>query len=203
MNAPTERYAVVSLLERYGVDEAELFTRFNQLDIYPQSHDGGLSIHHEHLEILDALDDHIYDGGSLTSFMEQFPHLRGHQPDNAIQPSPPEEISPVPVDRQQAALAVLVEAIAARMTTAPDPLAHLRALEDACNNHWLLSTAELGQLLKMSPKTINKHPSFQRRGFVFQKVGRDGNETIWEIKKPRSQNSTWRPRNESRFDTIM
>ncbi|MES1026617.1 hypothetical protein ABN584_27365 [Gloeocapsa sp. BRSZ] len=44
--------------------------------------------------------------------------------------------------------------IASQLKPAPDPLASLRGLEEAYRNQWLLSTSELAQLLKLSPKTV-------------------------------------------------
>ena len=49
---------------------------------------------------------------------------------------------------------------------AVDPIAHIRALEDACQNNWVLGTSELAQLLKISPQTLARHEKLERYGFV-------------------------------------
>ena len=40
---------------------------------------------------------------------------------------------------------------------ASDPVAHLRALEEAYKNGWVLSTGAMATLLKLSPSTVCRH----------------------------------------------
>ena len=84
------------------------------------------------------------------------------------------------ITEQHSALAGLIEAIASRLMPmiasqlkpTPDPLASLRGLEEAYRNQWLLSTSELAQLLKVSPKTVRSYgEQFSDAGFVFTRAG--------------------------------
>jgi len=97
------------------------------------------------------------------------------------------------ITEQHSALAGLIEAIASRLMPmiasqlkpAHDPLASLRGLEEAYRNQWLLSTSELAQLLKVSPKTVRGYgEQFYDAGFVFTRAGtRKRGEVAWEISK--------------------
>jgi hypothetical protein len=68
---------------------------------------------------------------------------------------------------------------------ASDPVAHLRALEEAYKNGWLLSTRELATLLKLSRGTVRGYGTkFEDAGFVFTRAGqRKGGEVAWSIGK--------------------
>lgn len=97
------------------------------------------------------------------------------------------------ITEQHSALAGLIEALASRLIPmiasqlkpAPDPLASLRGLEEAYRNQWLLSTSELAQLLKLSPRTVRGYgEQFEDAGFVFTRAGtRKRGEVAWEISK--------------------
>ncbi len=75
--------------------------------------------------------------------------------------------------------------IASQLKPAPDLLASLRGLEEAYRNQWLLSTSELAQLLKLSPKTVRSYGArFEDAGFVFTRAGtRKRGEVAWKISK--------------------
>ena len=68
-----------------------------------------------------------------------------------------------------------------------DPIAHIRALEDAFQNNWVLGTSELAQLLKIAPKTLARHEKLERYGFVCVRAGHNGSELGWKIRKPKSK----------------
>jgi hypothetical protein len=79
----------------------------------------------------------------------------------------------------------LMPMIASQLKPAHDPLASLRGLEEAYRNQWLLSTLELAQLLKLSPKTVRGYgEQFSDAGFVFTRAGiRKRGEVAWKIGK--------------------
>ena len=83
----------------------------------------------------------------------------------------------------------LVPAIVSKLTPPTAPLAHLEALEKAYEKEWLLSTSELAQLLRLSPKTIRKYGNtFNEAGFTFTRAGtRARQETAWKVSKVRSK----------------
>ena len=79
------------------------------------------------------------------------------------------------VDAQ--ALTVLGEMVT-RFVPLPDPLANLRAIQEACDQGWLLSTSQLVNLLgvkNLSGQTV------ERFGFRFTRVGRNGAESAWHV----------------------
>ncbi|MGK7877044.1 MAG: hypothetical protein AB4426_28260 [Xenococcaceae cyanobacterium] len=79
----------------------------------------------------------------------------------------------------------LVPAIVSKLTPPAPPLANLEALEKAYEKGWLLSTGELAQLLRLSPKTIRGYgDSFSEAGFIFTRAGtRARQETAWKVSK--------------------
>ncbi|MEM9568489.1 MAG: hypothetical protein AAF974_09305 [Cyanobacteria bacterium P01_E01_bin.34] len=68
-----------------------------------------------------------------------------------------------------------------------DPIAHIRALEDAYQHNWILGTSELAQLLKIAPKTLARHTSMQRYGFICERSGQNGTELGWKVRKPKTK----------------
>ena len=72
-------------------------------------------------------------------------------------------------------------------TPSTDPIAHIRALEDAYQHNWILGTSELAQLLKISPKTLARHEKIERYGFACERAGQNGTELGWKIRKPKSK----------------
>jgi hypothetical protein len=64
-----------------------------------------------------------------------------------------------------------------------DPLAPQRALEEAYQHGWQLSTSQLAQILGLSPKNLGRYQSFERFGFTFTKGGRQGQQATWMVTK--------------------
>lgn len=65
-------------------------------------------------------------------------------------------------------------------------LENLAALERAYQNHWILSTSQLAELLGVAGKTLSRLPEFDRHGFTFSRSGEVGNEIGWAIGKVKS-----------------
>lgn len=62
-------------------------------------------------------------------------------------------------------------------------LENLDALERAYQNHWILSTSQLAEVLGVAGKTLSRLPEFDRHGFHFSRNGEVGNEIGWTISK--------------------
>lgn len=77
----------------------------------------------------------------------------------------------------------VVEAIVKRLMPAPSRLSYLRELEEACAQGWLLSTSELADLLRLTPRTITDYgEEFSDVGFTFARAGkRKGGEIAWRV----------------------
>ena len=67
-------------------------------------------------------------------------------------------------------------------------LAYLRELEEAYRSGWLLSTANLANLLGLSSQTVASYGhNFEDAGFTFSRVGkRKGGQLAWQVGKPNS-----------------
>ncbi|MEM8721574.1 MAG: hypothetical protein AAGE84_20145 [Cyanobacteria bacterium P01_G01_bin.39] len=84
------------------------------------------------------------------------------------------------------ALVGVIETVVQRLIpNNKSPLAYLRDIEEAYQNGWQLSTSELANLLKLSPKTITNYgQEFSDAGFIFARAGtRKGGEIAWSIEK--------------------
>lgn len=188
MNTQIDRFPVSELPSRYDIKRTALYERLKALDIKPVKQGNKSYVDGNHLQQLDELHTHVLRGGGITDFLplpEQLPkQLSGEQNEQTGQLA---QIS------QPGALVTLVEvltsqlvpAIVSKLTPPPAPLAHLEALEKAYEKEWLLSTSELAQLLKLSPKTIRRYgDSFSEAGFTFTRAGtRARQETAWKVDK--------------------
>ncbi|MBD3886403.1 hypothetical protein IFO70_32475 [Phormidium tenue FACHB-886] len=60
-----------------------------------------------------------------------------------------------------------------------------QALEEACQQHWLLATSQVATLLQISPTNIDEHlPRFSDGGFSFTRQGqRLSGEAAWRVTK--------------------
>ena len=83
------------------------------------------------------------------------------------------------------ALHVLVQALteAQKASTPPDTLHPQKALLEAEENGFLITTEQLGQLLGMSKGTISsKKSGFKKLGYEFEKV-KEGSTTLWRARR--------------------
>ncbi|MGK7913162.1 MAG: hypothetical protein AB4050_17045 [Synechococcus sp.] len=105
----------------------------------------------------------------------------------AITPVTPVELNTIaPSPNMLGAIAQLIQNLQPP-SPAADPIAHIRALEDAYQNHWILGTSELAQLLKITPKTLVRHETMERYGFVCERSGQNGTELGWRVRKPKTK----------------
>lgn len=202
-----DRVPVAQLPSKYGIVKSVLYDRINRLGIKPQKIGNKSYLSGEQLELLDQLDAHINAGGSMAEFAERHPSQSGGQ-SSATQSQQESggqsgrKFSATELTGSQVGkIPQLIEGLVARLVPAivrqlpssppiaPDPVAYLRALEEAYRNGWLLSTSELAALLKLSPATVRGYgEQFSDAGFVFTRAGtRKRGEVAWEIgKRPKS-----------------
>ena len=206
-DAHLDSFPVSELQHRYQIVRSNVYTRLEALNIKPEKQGGRAYVNGEQLQVLDALDEHIEKGGTTAEFVASRagsgqlekstgqPQLSSGQ----LQKSSGQldlsngQAEQFTITEQHSALAGLIEAIASRLIPmiasqlkpGPDPLASLRGLEEANRNQWLLSTSELAQLLKVSPRTVRGYgEQFSDAGFVFTRAGtRKRGEVAWEISK--------------------
>lgn len=212
-DAQLDTFPVSELQHRYKIVRSAVYTRLEALNIKPEKQGGRAYINGEQLKLLDALDDHIEKGGTTAEFVEsraddrQLQKSSGQLQKSSGQAGQSGDLIPssgqlekssgqtgqFTITEQHSALAGLIEVIAFRLIPMiasqlkpdHDPLASLRGLEEAYHNQWLLSTSELAQLLKVSPRTVRGYGDpFEDAGFVFTRAGtRKRGEVAWEIGK--------------------
>ncbi|MBW4458194.1 MAG: hypothetical protein KME55_39415 [Nostoc indistinguendum CM1-VF10] len=74
----------------------------------------------------------------------------------------------------------LVEAIARHLRPA-EPLQHLKELQLAATEGWLLSSSEVEGLVGCKPRVKKGEQEFTRGSFSFIRSGKIGNQSAWKV----------------------
>lgn len=142
---------IAQLLTRYKITKPSLYTRMKGLGISTFKVGRKAYVKSEDIELLDRLEQHIYEGGTIADFV--------HSNEGSIES--PQELSeeltetsePTPVEQSSSLLKALpmlvnslADAIAQRITPPVNPLAELEALEKAYEKKWILSTSQLASV---------------------------------------------------------
>lgn len=196
-----DRIPVAQLSNKYGIVKSVQEDRINRLGIKPTKIGNKSYISGEQLDLLDQLHAHLNAGGSMAEFALHSASQSGGQSESVESPS--QSASQLTVTELTASqfglIGQLIEGLVTRLVPAivrqlpavsTDPVAHLRALEEAYQNGWLLSTTELAALLKLSKSTVRGYGSqFSDAGFVFTRAGtRKRGETAWSVGKHKKSN---------------
>ena len=187
-STPSVDQSISELLTRYKITKPALYNRFKGLGIDTFKVGRKAYVKAEDIDLLDQLEQHIYDGGTITDFVHT------NEAAQKLRVSSSEELTetsePIPVNQSegwQFTLPLLVnslaDAIAQRITPPSNPLAELEALEKAYEKRWILSTSQLGSILKLNSKTLIRYKSFERHGFTFTRQGQVGAEIGWRVGK--------------------
>ena len=198
------------LIERYGITRKPLYSRINALNIkLSKNLDNKSFATPEQVELLDQLHEHLKAGGNLKSFVpitdvelensHDIPHditaIIATQPTTLLSQDESKshngkEFSSTTHDTAQEiqhttqhSQQELLAQIALLITEAKNPLGHLAALEQAIENEWLLTTAQVKNLIGTKPYCKKGNISYQRGSFIFTKSGKIGRETAWRINK--------------------
>jgi hypothetical protein len=160
---------IADLLTRYNLKTRQsLYNRINALGLEPTRKGNKVLFGDEAVKLLDQLDEHLAEGGTLNNFV------------------PPSEVTTVgssiesvavdsdllPFDPGMVALIQLME-------SRRSPLDNLRDLDDAVSYGWLLTTTQIEKLLGVKPRG----EQFDRQGFLFTRQGKAGREAQWSITK--------------------
>jgi hypothetical protein len=186
---------------RYNVTRSNIYNRINGLKEkgYPMEPEkqGGKSVFNaDQIALMDALDNHLKRGGSIGDFGEsERPtgqsnlSYRTQDTQSKIKPADPAPATFGMGAMMDAIASKVVAILDLRQTesstpqppaSAVDPLANLRALQEACDRGWLLSSSQLAPLVGL--KTLHGK-EFERYGFKFIKASKNGAESAWRIKK--------------------
>lgn len=176
-----DRVPITQLPSRYGIARSNLYTRLKDLGIEPEKQGKKAFVNAEQLQLLDALHEHIQKGGVTSEFLKNIDNAC-IQPERALAKLPTEQI---PLFEPTTFVAVVESIVKRLLPSTGSRLSYLRELEEAYEKGWLLSTSEVADLLKLSPKTIAAYgQEFEDAGFVFTRVGiRKGGEIAWAIDK--------------------
>ncbi len=181
-------YSISDLLTRYKITKPALYTRFKGLGIETFKVGRKAYVKSEDVELLDKLDQHIYNAGTIADFVHANESVGGLSKTSSQELT--ESPEPIPVSQSDGWLNTLpllvnslADAIAQRITPPTNPLAELEALEKAYEKRWILSTSQLGSILKLNSKTLIRYKSFERHGFTFTRSGVVGAEIGWRVGK--------------------
>lgn len=177
-----DRIPLSQLPSRYSIARSALYTRLKDLQIEAFKEGKKAYVNAKQLQLLDDLHQHIQQGGITADFLKQNRTGQSRTYESGALVDSPGQI----LSMQPGALVAVVEAIVKRlMPNTGSRLSYLRELEEACEKGWLLSTSELADLLRLSPKTIASYgQEFEDAGFVFSRAGtRKGGEIAWAIDK--------------------
>ena len=181
---------ISQLMTRYKITKPALYSRFKGLGISTFKVGRKAYVKSEDIELLDKLEQHIYDGGTITDFVYTNEAAGLSKPSTEELTETPEPIAQEQPNTWLNTLPLLAnslaDAIAQRITPPANPLAELEALEKAYEKRWILSTSQLGSILKLHPKTLIRHKSFERHGFTFTRSGVVGAEIGWRVGKVES-----------------
>ena len=179
---------IAQLLTRYKITKPALYTRMKGLGISTFKVGRKAYVKSEDIELLDRLEQHIYEGGTIADFV--YTNEGAIENRQELSEELTEATEPIPVEQSSSwinTLPVLVnslaDAIAQRITPPINPLAELEALEKAYEKKWILSTSQLASLLKLNSKTLIRYQSFERYGFNFIRAGQVGAEIGWRVGK--------------------
>ena len=185
-----DRFPVKELMGRYSIGRTALYDRFKHANIKPYKEGTRSFISGEQLAELDRLNDHLAAGGSLSDFV---PTER--EQDLAILPNSSADIQRTVANDNLEALVIAVSmgverALAegaaklnASQSQSPNPLWYMKELKQAAEENWLLTTAEIRELIGVKPTTRQGSDTYKRGGWLFTKAGKIGNQTAWRVSK--------------------
>lgn len=161
-----DRLPVADLPKRYGIGKSSFYERVGALKLEFEKRGTRSIASLDQVDRLDALHDHLQKrGNTIESFIESLPDAESESGLATTAPSDP-----------MTALLTLTSAILSQRQA--DPLAHIEALQRACDRGWLISTSELAPLLKLAKLSGQ---TIERYGFTCTRSGRNGAESAWLI----------------------
>lgn len=189
-STPLVDHSISELLTRYKITKPALYNRFKGLGISTFKVGRKAYVKSEDVELLDKLEQHIYDGGTITDFAQTSSPKTTNKLSQASSKQLTESTESIPINQSEGwlnSLPLLVnslaDAIAQKITPPSNPLAELEALEKAYEKKWILSTSQLGSILKLNSQTLIRYKSFDRHGFTFTRCGQVGAEIGWRVGK--------------------
>lgn len=168
---------VSTLANRYGIHRSQVYTRLDALkqrdsNLVPVKRGKKAYITGYMLECLDGMAALVQNGSTTQEAADQ---VLGKLSSPVV--SRPADARHV----EESGLAI----VGRNEASAPEQsfkelLEVLRGLQEVADNNWWLSTSQLAQVMGLRSLPPGE---FERYGFRFVKVGRNGTETAWKIEK--------------------
>lgn len=184
MTVEIDPFPVAALQDRYNLGKQAVYNRIDALDIKTFKQGNKSYITASDVELLDQLHDHISAGGKMDDFKSPLAELVSSPVDRLDTSSRLVDILDTPTGQDTAIgeMIQLVEAIARHLRPA-EPLQHLKELELAVTNDWLLSSEEVEGLIGCKPRVKKGEQQFTRGSFCFVRSGSIGNQSAWKVLK--------------------
>ena len=167
--------------ERYGAESnySTFHNRMTKLGIRPERRGRQSFLNQTQIELLDRLDIHLKNGGTFSNFVieegEAQPLSINTEETRITQAK-----SSAPIAFGNAEIITALRAIA---NNNYDILTPQKTLKEAVENDYLLTTAQVSQILNMSPSTISSWKTGTRKlGFSFQKT-HEGQSVVWRVER--------------------
>lgn len=171
---------ISTLQERYKLNSRQAVNnRINGLKIDPVAR-GEISL--EQLELLDRLDKHIRGGGAIADFPIQ-PEIQVDKLDKLDKPRLDIEFDSSEVTAINVMADLMEKMMSYTYQRHSSPLANYEELEKAAEFEWILPTSKIKELIGVTPKVAKNGDTFIRGSFAFEKFGKIGNETGWQVTK--------------------
>lgn len=180
---------IKELCDRYGITSRKtLYNRLNALNLeLPKDLDGRAYATNEQVELLDQLDRHLSEGGTLARFTP-ITQVTIHRENQELSSVPEtsdlttQHTAQLTTQVTNELLGEMIKAISAAIQP-QDPLHYMTLLERAADKDWILSTSEVTKLIGVRPKTEKGKHSLTRGCWCFVKTGKIGNESGWKVVK--------------------
>ncbi len=193
-NTELDRIGTKDLMSKYGIGKTAFYERLKTANVKPVK-DGTRSwISTHQLEELDRLDSHLASGGKLEDFVSNladFSDLHSvqfsEQSTEQFTDHPPNGLlgssSDMVLADGQSEMTRLINAMEAIAIAQHEPLRHYKELERAAEKGWILTSAEVKQLIGVKPTVKGSDRTFTRGSFSFVKSGKVGIQTGWKVLK--------------------
>jgi len=171
----TRQMKIKDLQERYNISSRQtLYNRLKAAEVDLAIGEGReKQATPEQVELLDQLERHLQNGGSLKNFTPV--SLAVVEPVSApVQGA----LDTVQSPQDTSLMLQFVEALQT-VVQPQDPLWFHERLEKAAEGSWQLTTREVRELIGVKPKG----KEYRRGCWLFRKVGRIGNQSAWTVEK--------------------
>ncbi len=172
ITAELDGLSIDQLMDRYDLGKTQFYERKNRLKLEFDKPKGSKKAIASlaQIQLLDELDDYLSAEGTT---IDQFCLMKGIDQSGELVPFNSTTYDPT------VAMLSMFDRMARIMPT-PDPIGHIRLLDEACEKGWRLSSPELAQLLKLQTLRGNE---IRRYGFLCIRQGKNGTTSAWKIQR--------------------